>query len=92
MTVGSPTIFFAGMLAMGFLVIGAVFLRFWRRTQDALFLAFAGAFALLAAGQAALALGVQPHDDQASVLLFRLGAFGLILVAIITKNLSSGRH
>ncbi len=78
--------FFAGMFTTGFLVIGAIFLRFWRRTQDTLFLAFAGAFALLAAEQAATVFGA---DGASAVLyLLRLGAFGLNVAAIVAKNLS----
>jgi hypothetical protein len=42
----------AGALAMGFLIAGLFFLKFWRRTGDGLFLAFAAAFGLLAVGNA----------------------------------------
>jgi hypothetical protein len=36
--------FVAGAVTMGFAVAGLFFLRFWRRTTDGLFLAFAAAF------------------------------------------------
>jgi hypothetical protein len=40
--------FLSGAVTLGFLVAAAFFLRFWRRTHDRLFLAFAVAFMLLA--------------------------------------------
>ena len=43
--------FTAGALTLGWLAIGVFFLKFWRRTGDGLFLAFAIAFALLATNQ-----------------------------------------
>src|ERR1044072_3847582 len=43
-----------GMSAMGFVIAALFFLRFWRRTSDYLFLAFSGAFVLLALTQALL--------------------------------------
>ena len=40
--------YLAGAVTLGFFVAAAFFLRFWRRTHDRLFLAFAAAFVLLA--------------------------------------------
>ena len=48
--------FLSGMVTLGFLVSGLFFLRFWKRTGDSLFLAFAVAFGLLAMGQAVTAV------------------------------------
>ena len=48
--------FLSGAITMGFLVAGFFFLRFWKRTRDSLFLAFAAAFWLLGLAQALLAL------------------------------------
>ena len=42
--------FLSGAVALGFFVCGLYFLRFWRRTRDQLFLAFALAFVLLGTG------------------------------------------
>ena len=39
--------FLSGAVAFGFFVCGLFFLRFWRRTRDELFMAFALAFGLL---------------------------------------------
>ena len=40
--------FLAGAIVAGFAVAGLFFLKFWRRPHDQLFLAFTGAFWLLA--------------------------------------------
>ena len=42
--------FLSGAVALGFFVCALFFLRFWRRTRDALFLAFALAFVLMGIG------------------------------------------
>lgn len=78
--------FLAGGAAMGFLVCGLFFLRFWRRTRDELFLAFALAFALLGIGQAAVALSKIPVEEKGALYLIRLCAFLVILFAIYRKN------
>ena len=78
--------FLAGAAAFGFLVCGLLFLRFWRRTEDPLFLAFALAFALLGAGQAIQALANIPTEERGAIYLIRLTAFLLILFAIFRKN------
>jgi len=80
--------FLSGAVAFGFVVCGLFFLRFWRRSRDGFFLAFALAFGLLGLGQAILALANLPTEERGSIYLFRLAAFALILVAIIRKNRS----
>ncbi|MBP2296820.1 DUF5985 family protein [Azospirillum rugosum] len=81
-------LFLSGMIAMGYAVAGLFFLRFWRRTKDGLFLNFAGAFGLLALGQAVVALGSPAREESGWMYLIRLVAFGLIIVAIVRKNLN----
>ena len=81
--------FLSGAVAFGFLVCGVFFLRFWRRTRDELFLAFALAFALLGLGQGLLALANIPTEERGSIYLVRLAAFALILFAIMRKNRSA---
>jgi hypothetical protein len=81
--------FLSGAVALGFVVCALFFMRFWRRTRDQLFLAFALAFALLGAGQAILALANIPTEERGSLFLFRLAAFALILFAILRKNRES---
>jgi hypothetical protein len=76
----------AGVLTLGFLTISLFFLKFWRRTKDRLFLAFAVAFALLAANAAVPVLLNIPSENQSYVYLLRLAAFGLIIAAVLRKN------
>ena len=68
---------------------GFFFLRFWRRTRDELFIAFALAFALLGIVQGVLALANIPTEERTPVYLFRLLAFVIILFAIFRKNRAS---
>lgn len=79
--------FVAGALTLGWLATGLFFLKFWRRTGDGLFLAFAVAFALLAANQAVPVLFGIASEDQGYVYLLRLAAFLLIILAVLRKNL-----
>jgi len=81
--------FLSGAVALGFLICGLFFLRFWWRTHDQLFMAFAIAFALLGMGQAILALANIPTEERGSLYLIRLVAFALIIVAILRKNRSA---
>ena len=78
--------FLTGAVAFGFFVCGLFFLRFWKRTRDALFLSFAVAFSLMGVGQAAAALANIPAEERAPIYLFRLVAFALIIFAIARKN------
>ena len=78
--------FLAGAVSFGFLAAGLFFLRFWRRTRDGLFLAFALAFSLLGVGQALLTFSSVLVEERSWLFLIRLAAFSLILVAIVRKN------
>ncbi len=78
--------FLSGAVTFGFLVAGLFFLRFWRRTADPLFLAFALSFWLLGLAQSLLALADIPAEERSWVYLLRLAAFTLILIAIARKN------
>jgi hypothetical protein len=81
--------FLSGAVALGFGVCVLIFLRFWQRTREELFLAFALAFLLLGIGQTVLALANIPTEERGSIYLLRLAAFLLILVSIYRKNRSS---
>lgn len=81
--------FLSGMVSGGFLIAALFFLRFWKRTREALFLFFAGAFLLLGVGQTILALGGFPVEERSWIYLIRLAAFLLILVGIFSKNRAS---
>jgi Family of unknown function (DUF5985) len=78
--------FLSGAVALGFFVCGLFFLRFWKRTRDELFLAFALAFALLGFGQTVLALASMRTEEKGFLYLIRLAAFLLIIFAIYRKN------
>lgn len=89
MTHTSFAVFLGGVFCMGFAVIGVMFLKFWRQTGEALFVAFAVAFWLLALSQAITALLGVSHENVAATYLPRLAAFVLILLAIVAKNLAA---
>lgn len=78
--------FLSGVTTMGFLISGLFFLRFWKRTAEDLFLAFAAAFWLLGIGQALLTFSAVPVEERSWLYLLRLAAFSLILVSIWRKN------
>jgi hypothetical protein len=82
--------FLSGAITLGFLVAALFFLRFWRKTHDTLFLAFATSFALLGVGQAVQALANIPQEERSYIFLIRLAAFGIILAAIARKNRAAG--
>lgn len=80
--------YLAGAVTLGFVVAMLFFLRFWKRTRDRLFLAFAIAFALLALNQA-LAQWLGAADERVGyTYLLRVLGFVLILAAIVDKNVS----
>lgn len=81
--------FYSGAAAVECLVAGLFFLKFWRRTRDGLFLAFALAFWLLAANAALPPLLGRPAYAHGEVYLLRLLAFLLIILAVLRKNLKS---
>ena len=78
--------YLGGLVTMCFVVIGIHFVKFWSRTRDALFIAFAIAFWLLAANQGLVAIGVVPREEQSWIYLLRVAAFVFIAVAIVRKN------
>jgi len=79
--------FFSGLIAASFLVCALFFLRFWKRTKDALFIAFAAAFALLAIQQFLGTLLGLPEEERSWIYLLRLAAFSIVIIAILGKNL-----
>jgi hypothetical protein len=80
----------AGTIVMGYAVCGLFFLRFWRRTQDRLFLVFALAFWLLGVQRLAMVLVGSVEETRTGLYVVRLFAFLLILGAIVDKNRSTG--
>lgn len=84
--------FLAGGLTACYLIATVFFFRFWRRTDDRLFLSFALAFLLLAVEQTArLVLNIA--DERSNyVYILRIVAFLIILYAVVDKNLFMGRR
>jgi hypothetical protein len=78
--------FLAGAIVMGFFVAALLFLKFWRRSGEALFLAFAAAFLLFGVTQALLALGGFLAEERSWLYLLRLAGFLLILLAFWLQN------
>lgn len=76
--------FALGMMAMGFAVAGAFFLRFWKRTRDRFFLLFAIAFFVFSLNQAYFLLG--RSEDHLGYFGVRLLGFLVLLAAIVDKN------
>lgn len=81
--------FIGGALTMGYLVLGVFFLKFWRRTRDALFMMFALAFGLLAVNGFAVSASDGYDADVGWTYVLRLLAFVLIIVAIVRKNMAT---
>jgi hypothetical protein len=78
--------FLGGAIVMGFTVAALMFLKFWRRTREGLFLAFSGSFLLLGLTQALLTLGNFRDEERSWLYLLRLAAFLLILFAMFWQN------
>lgn len=82
MTVG----FLLGVVAITSLAAGVFFLKFWRRTQDKLFLAFAIAFIIEGLNRTAVAFSAPSDEGSPWNYVVRFFAFLVILVAILRKN------
>jgi hypothetical protein len=81
-----------GAIAMASLVIAMFFLRFWRNSGDRFFLWFALSFGIEGAHRVYAALSYQDNEDAPLHYLIRLLAYGLILWAILEKNLPRRRR
>ncbi|MGH7313381.1 MAG: DUF5985 family protein [Candidatus Rokuibacteriota bacterium] len=81
------TLFVLGATAMASAVAGLLFLRMWRESRDRLYVMFACAFWLEALARASLLLAEHPSEAHPALYLLRIGAYGLILVAIADKNI-----
>ena len=83
--------FLSGLITMGFVIAALFFFRFWRRTRDALFLAFGLAFLLLALNQALIGLSDVTGEERSFLYIPRLAAFALLIAAIVGKNIRGGQ-
>lgn len=78
--------FLMGGIAVGSLVAGLFFYRFWTQTRDRFFIFFALSFWLEAVNRVAMILFLQPNEDAPGYYIVRLIAYGLIIAAIVHKN------
>lgn len=79
--------FLHGMNTMGFLAAGLFFLRFWRKSADGIFVAFSAAFLLFALDQLFQAVSRLSPSDHDWAFFFRLTGFGLLIIAVLRKNI-----
>jgi hypothetical protein len=75
-----------GAIAVGWLLAGLFFFRFWHHTRDRFFLWFALSFWMEALNRVALGLLVGASEDNPLFYGIRLIAYGLIILAIWQKN------
>lgn len=80
-----------GAIVMGYTIASVFFLKFWRRTGDHLFLAFAAAFLLMAATPLLTELGNIPREEQSPFYLLRLLAFMIIIGAVAARAFGKDR-
>ena len=83
---------FTGAICMGSLVIALYFLRFWRDSGDRFFLYFAASFFIEGLHRLYSAVKDAGAEDSPLHYLIRLLAYGLILWAILEKNLPRERE
>ncbi|HWJ58655.1 MAG TPA: DUF5985 family protein [Sphingomicrobium sp.] len=78
--------FLSGAIVMGFAIAALLFVRYWRRTHERLFIIFAASFALLALNYLSLAVTRIPVEERSPLFLVRLLAFSLIILAMLQSN------
>lgn len=83
--------FLYGAVVMGFAVASLLFLSYWRRTQQRLFLTFAASFFLLGVNYLWLAVTQIPVEERSPLFLIRLLAFALLIVGIVQSNRGPSR-
>jgi hypothetical protein len=77
----------AGAIAMASLIIALFFVRFWRSSGDRFFLYFALSFSIEGLHRVYVVMSDGGGEDSPLHYLIRLLAYGLILWAILEKNL-----
>jgi zinc transporter ZupT len=76
-----------GAISMASLTIALFFLRFWRNTGDRFFMYFALSFFIEGLHRVYSAVLNETGEDTPLHYLIRIAAYGLILWAILEKNL-----
>lgn len=80
------TYFFSGAAFLGLLAAGLIFLRFWHRSHDRLFAAFAISFFMMSLERLLVLRFTPDHEAHAMIYLIRLFAFVIIMAAVAEKN------
>jgi uncharacterized membrane protein HdeD (DUF308 family) len=83
--------FLVGVIATSSVMAGVFFLKFWKRTRDFLFLAFAIAFIIEGLDRACAMMVARPNEGSPWIYLVHLLASGLLLFAILKKNYGAGK-
>jgi len=78
--------FLMGVIAAASAAVGVLFLKYWRRTRDQLFLAFGAAFLTEGLNRVWLLTQNHPNDANPAYYVVRLFTFLLILAGILRKN------
>ncbi len=78
--------FLLGVIVTASLTAAAFFLKFWRRTRDPLFLAFAATFMIEGLNRLGFLFVERPNEGSPTIYVVRLIAFLLLVAAIIWKN------
>lgn len=78
--------FLMGAMVMACWSAALFFLRFWRETNDRLFILFSASFFLLGVTRIGLALSHELSESQSYFHWIRFAAFIIILLAIVDKN------
>lgn len=78
--------FFIGITTVASVAVSALFLKFWRRSHDPLFLAFSAAFLIEAINRGSLIFMARPNEAVPAYYVVRLISFLIILWGILRKN------
>lgn len=84
--------FLLGIIVTASILSGIFFLKFWKRTREFLFLAFAVAFITEGLSRVAVLLLAKPNEGSPWIYLVRLFASLFILTAILKKNYGKARQ
>lgn len=79
-------LFLQGATAMGMLALALCFLRFYRRSEDRLFLWFSIAFAVLCVNRVAMVALATTDETELAIFGVRALAYAMLLAAIVDKN------
>lgn len=78
--------FLSGAVTVAYLIAAGFFLRYWRKSGDRLFMAFAAAFVLFALNQFLGTLLAVASEANSLVYVLRVLGFAIIIAAVVDKN------